>query len=97
MKAYISLLKGTGRLFQNDSIGLTPTEYMNGQTLFIFDLTKNGVESDMFEIGENANITINITLKQSVAHSIVVIYYLEYDSIVAIGNEANVITGDIKI
>ena len=97
LKAYISLLKGTGRLFQNESLDITPNQFRKGQTLFVFDLSKNGIESETFEINENGSLTVNVTLKANIAHSIVLICYLEYDSIIAIGEETTVKPGGVEI
>ena len=71
LKAYIALLKGTGRLFQNESLDITPNQFRKGQTLFVFDLSKNGIESETFEINENGSLTVNVTLKANIGHSIV--------------------------
>ena len=84
-EAYISLLHGTGRLFQNEAISITPIEYKNGMTIYCFDLSKNGHDGDTFELNEIGTIHVIVRLKAAVNHAITMVFYLEYNSLLAIG------------
>lgn len=82
--AYLALLKGSGQLFKNESINITPAEFKKGCCLYAFDLTKNGIDSNTFELRENGSLSFVIKLDKEKDHSIAAVIYLEFDSIMMI-------------
>ena len=84
-EAYVSLLYGTGRLFRNEALSITPAEFKNGFCLYCFDLSKSGPNSGTFELNESGTIHVTATLKTPVNHAIVMVFYLEYDSMLSVG------------
>lgn len=83
-KAYLALAYGTGRLFKNTTMGITPKEFAEGMALYCFDLAKNGADLPTFELAENGTIGVTISLSEAHDHSIVSVYYLEHDYILSI-------------
>ena len=61
--------------------GLTMHDFANGNALYGFPLTGTGeVSNQPFELGQDVNIDLNITLASPSKHGICVIVYAEYDS-----------------
>ena len=88
--AYLGLIYGTGRLGRDVSMGITPSNFKNGCCLYCFDLTKNGADSNTFELNEFGTIQVNVRLSRALSHSIVMVFFLEYDAVLTIApsNEA---------
>ena len=94
-EAYAALIYGTGRLFENDSISVTPEEFKSGFTLYCFDLSKSLPNSGTFELTESGTINIIATLKDPLDHGVVMVFLNEYDGMLAIGpnNQPEVVLG----
>lgn len=84
-EAYAAMVYATGRLFSNDAPGITPLEFKNGYALYCFDLSKNAPNSNSFELTESGTINVIVTLAEPVEHGIVMVFYNEYDSMLALG------------
>ena len=82
-KAYMNLLLATGRLMQNDSIGISYEDMAGGYAIFAFDLSKTS-NADTLEINDNETIRISVKTAADLATAITAVFYLEYDAIFAI-------------
>ena len=93
--AYTAMVYATGRLFANDPVAITPDEFKSGHTLFCFDLSKSTPNASTFELTESGTVNVIVTLSQPIgAHGIVMVFYNEYDSMLALGsgNQPDVIS-----
>ena len=93
-EAYLAMIYGTGRLFANDPVSISPDDFKSGAALYCFDLSKNGSNAHSFELSESGTINVIATLAAPVAHGIVMIMYNEFDSMLALGpsNQPEVIS-----
>ena len=96
-EAYWCLLHGTGRLFKNNSLSYESDEFKSsGKTIYCLDLSKNGCDFDTFELNETGSIHVEVQLDAAVTHGITIVFYFEYDSILALGdNNSTQIAGGI--
>jgi len=83
--AYLSTFQGTGTLFQDKGLGIDPfDDYPNGLSLFAFNLTPN-----------SSVISAEIKLKEACADPITIITYLEYEEIIELDKDGNLIDENI--
>ena len=96
-EVYTALMYATGRLFTNDAPSISPSDFKHGNALYCFDLSKNTPNANTFELTESGTINLIITLKAPVAHGIVIVLYIEFDSLLGLGpsNQAEVISSQI--
>ena len=88
--AYNMLFTGTGKLHANSGICISRDEYPKGYSLFVFDLTpfENG---DHFDLKKEGSLNIDLIFKEALPHTINVIVYAEYDAVIEIDSNRNVI------
>ena len=80
-QGYLSLLQGTGRLYQDQGFHVTPEEYINGNTLFSFDLSSDNSGCGQFDLLEEGRLGIEVKLSSSTTRPITMIVYMETDHI----------------
>ena len=90
MTAYNTLFSGTGKLHVNSGGTISRDDYPNGYSLFVFDLTpfENG---DHFDLKKEGSLNIDLTFKRPLAHTINVTVYAEYDAVIEIDRNCNVL------
>lgn len=88
-RGYLSLFHGTGRLYKDIKMDITPSEYRNGYTLFVFDISQDGCENNASLIKEG-NLSLDIKLREALPETAVVIVYLEKEGIIEIDADRNV-------
>ena len=93
-QGYLSLLQGTGRLYQNQGFHITPEEYINGNSLFAFDLSSDNSGCGQFDLLEEGRIGVEVKLQISTTKAITMIVYMETDHIYAIDKECTLIEED---
>lgn len=84
MQGYFSLLQGTGRLFSDCDNGISYDDYLDGCCLYAFDLANDMSDTGHFELVKEGELGVEITLTKPVDHSITMVAYYEYDSILKI-------------
>ena len=89
LMGYLSLMIGTGRLFENDGLGITPEEYKNGKCLYVFDLTNTSTKECM-SLQQTGRVSLDIRLDENVPEGITVVAFLQYDSVLHINSDAEV-------
>lgn len=88
--AYLSLTQGTGRLFKDIKIGITPEDFRTGGcTLYVFDISQDSSENNASLI-EEGKLSLSIKLKTPLNETAVIIAYLEKEGIIEIDKDRNV-------
>ena len=93
-QGYLSLLQGTGRLYQDQGFHITPEEYINGNALFAFDLSRDNSGCGQFDLLEEGRIGVEVKLQTATTKATTMIVYMETDHIYAIDKEGNLIEED---
>ena len=93
LRGYISLMEGTNNLFKNKSTDIRPfIDYPQGYALYAFDLTQDhSGGSNSFDLIQQGNISLEIKLAQAAEKGVCIIGYLEYDALIQINSDKNVI------
>ena len=93
MMGYFSLLQSVG-LWGHDSKnnGITPTrDYKNGYTLFGFNLSPDESLGDNLNLIKEGHLSFDLRLRAGHAESITIICYLEFDTILEIDSDRNIL------
>ena len=89
-QGYLSLVTGTGKLFQDQGFAINPEQYKHGYALYAFDLSSSASSCDSFDLVEEGKLSIEIKLKTATNESVTAVVYLEYDSILELDKEGNI-------
>ena len=90
ISAYNTLFAGTGKLHADRGVSISRDEYPEGYSIFVFDLTpfENG---EHFDLKSEGSLNIDLIFKQALARTVNVIVYAEYDAVIEIDSNRNVI------
>ena len=88
--AYSTLLSGTGKLYGNSGSIIKREYYSEGYTTIVADLTPFEI-GDNFDLKEEGTLSIDMVFKSPFAATINVLIYAEYDNIIEIDSNRNVI------
>ncbi len=89
--AYFLLLEGTDSCFVNNGVTITPSEFKNGHTLFVFDLSPDLHASAPFRSPKAiGKVGVDIRLHAATTESLVVLAYGEFDSEIQINKNREV-------
>ena len=93
MLGYFSLMQSVGMWgYDSKNNGITPTtDYKNGYTLFGFNLSPDESLGDNLNLIKEGHLSFDLRLKTGHAKSITIICYLEYDTILEITSDRNVL------
>lgn len=89
-QGYLSLVTGTGKLFQDQGFAISPEQYKNGYALYAFDLTSSASSCESFDLVEDGKLSLEIKLKTATSESVTTVVYLEYDTILELDKEGNI-------
>ena len=89
--AYMSLYAGTGKLQRDEGNDITREDYKNGYSLYCFDLTPDLAEDDHFNLAKEGNVRIDVKYGTALPNTINVIVYAEFENILEIDRNRNVI------
>ena len=90
LTAYNTLFSGTGKLHGNSGSIMKREEYSEGYTIIVADLTRFEI-GDNFDFKEEGTLSIDLVFKSPLAATINVLVYAEYDNIIEIDSNPNVI------
>lgn len=91
-RAYLTTLEGVGRQRKDESAGLSLLRFLNGYTLFCFDLTPSLIDGDQFELVKSAPMRLELKFAQALPHPIVVFVYGELDGLIEVDKSRQVLT-----
>ena len=92
-QGYLSLVAGTGKLFQDQGFALPPEQYPNGYALYAFDLADPS-RCGTFDLIQQGKLSLEIKLKSATTTSITTVVYLEYNTVLELDNEGNIYTNE---
>jgi hypothetical protein len=89
-----TLFEGSGIHHSNSGLQITPTMYINGFCMLVFDLTPDLAASEGHTLNPvNGNIRLELKFDKPLLDLVVCLLYLEYDNSIMIDALRNVITG----
>ena len=88
--AYNTLFSGTGKLHGNSGSITNREDYSEGYMITVADLTPFGT-GDNFDLKEEGTLSIDLVFKSPLAATINVLVYAEYDNVIEIDSNCNVI------
>ena len=92
-RSYLSIFHATNTFYSEKSINISYDEFLNGYTMWGFDLTSDQCDSDNFyHPTENGNIKLEVKFKKQLAKNVTCILYADYDDILMITHDRNIIT-----
>ena len=89
-QAYMSLFSSTEKAFKDEDIDVSREDYVNGYSLFCFDLTPDLGESDHFSLIKSGNVRLAINFAEELARTINVIVYAEFQNVLEVDKNRNV-------
>lgn len=94
INAYQTLFTGTGIHFSNESHGISRNSYPNGYCLFAFDLTPDLTAHCVghWNLIKHGSIRVEIRFSDELTRTINCIFYSEYDNVLEIDANRQVIT-----
>ena len=88
--AYNTLFSGAGKLHGNSGSIIKREDYSEGYTIIVPDLTPLEF-GDNFDLKEEGTLSIDLVFKSPLAATISVLVYAEYDNVIEIDSNRNVI------
>ena len=88
--AYNTLFSGTGKLHGNSGSIIKREAYSEGYMIIVADLTPFEI-GDNFDLKAEGTLSIDLVFKSPLAATISVLVYAEYDNVIEIDNNRNVI------
>jgi len=89
--AYQTLFSGHGVRHRNTGIQITPTQFMKGSLMLVFDLTPDGCASDGHTcLPDNGSIRIELKFHEALAEAVTILLYKEFDASIQINRLRNV-------
>ena len=88
--AYNTLFSGTGKLHGNSGSIIKREDYSEGSTIIVADLTPFEI-GDNFDLNAEGTLSIDLVFKSPLAATINVLIYAEYDNVIEIDSNRNVI------
>jgi hypothetical protein len=84
------LFTGTGRAFRDEDIDISREDYVDGYTLFCFDLSPDLGESDHFNLIKSGSLRLGLSFGEQLAQTINVVVYAEFQNVLEIDRNRNV-------
>ena len=92
IQAYNTLFSGTGKMFSNMGLDITRDDYPEGYTLFAFDLTPDMCNTaDYFNTVQRGTLSVDLTFDTDTPEAISMVCYSDFENIIRIDSERNVI------
>jgi hypothetical protein len=90
LQGMYSLLTANGILNTDRDIGITPEDFMNGHTIYGFDLTADhNSQTPVFYLVNDGTVSLECRLSEASSESITMICYLEFDSVMNIDKDGH--------
>ena len=88
--AYSTLFSGTGKLHGNSGSIITREDYLEGNTIIVPDLTPFEI-GDNFDLKAEGTLSIDLAFKSPLTATINVLVYAEYNNVIEIDSNCNII------
>ena len=87
----MSLFTGSGKYRRDEGLDIDRQDYEKGYTLFAYDLSPDLSEEGYFNLTKEASIRVELKFAQALPNTINVIAYAEFESIIEINREKQVL------
>ena len=88
---YQSLFSGSGKLSQDVGNQINRSDYGSGYTAFCFDLSPDHCSADHFELIKQGNLRVELHFAQPLANTVNLILYAEFQNVIEIDANRNVL------
>ena len=93
VEAYNTLMRSTGQYKGTRSMLVDYSDFGNGKTILVFDLTARGeCNSEQFTVRKLENVRINLKYSNALTETNNLILYGEFDGVLQIDANRNVVT-----
>ncbi|GBM31293.1 Uncharacterized protein F54H12.2 [Araneus ventricosus] len=91
IRAFNSLLVGSGKLASNKGIYINRDEFIQGYTLYAFDLTPDLCDGSHLNLVNQGNLRIELKFASALEKTVSVLVYAEFQNMIEITNSRNVL------
>jgi hypothetical protein len=91
LSGYMSLFTGSGKYRRDEGLDFDREEYEAGFTLFAYDLSPDLSEENYFNLVQQGSLRLELRFAQALPNTINVIAYAEFESIIEINREKQVL------
>lgn len=74
---YLNLFQGVGALQRSKGLNITPHEFANGYTLFVYDLRPDDID-DCLDLEKQTTLSLELTFAEGLSENITLINYMEF-------------------
>jgi len=78
-------------MFFDEGLAIDSVEYKNGYALYAFDLSPDLTDDEKFELLRTSSVRLQIKFEDQMPHAITLIVYGEYQNLIEIDRNQNVI------
>jgi len=89
--AYMSLFSGTGKLQKDEGNDIERNDFPGGYAIYAFDLTPDLAEEGHFNLARDGTVRVDMKFANALANTINVIAYAEFENIIEIDRNRNVL------
>ena len=91
INGYLSMFAGTGKINKDEGNFISRGEFASGYALYAFDLSPDLAEDDHFNLSREGSVRLTLKFAEALANTISVIAYAEYENVIEIDRNRNVI------
>jgi hypothetical protein len=95
ISGYLGLFEGTGRSGDDFGNGLTPADYADGYTLFVYNLDPDLKRGNYLNLVKRANIRLELRFASALPSTIKVVVYAEHPALFEVDRARNVMSGAV--
>ena len=89
LRCFHSMFGGAGKVYTDEDLDMSRTEYDKGYTLYGFNLVTD--HDQVFEVSKRGSVRIDLKFDVALAHTINVMVYTEYENVIQIDSARNVL------
>jgi len=91
LRGFNTLFSGTGKVFRDEGNALDRTNFSGGYALYAFDLTSDLGEDEYFSLAKQGSVRLVLKFAPAVVDPVTVIAYAEFQNVIEIDRNRNVI------
>lgn len=92
IRAYNSLLIGSGNLTSNKGIYINSDEYAQGYTLYSFDLSPDLCDGNYMQLLQQGNVRVELKFSKPLVKTLSILIYAEFQNVIEITKSRSVLT-----
>ena len=91
LNGYMSLFSGTGKLYKDEGLHISRTDFRGGYAMYAFDLTPDLADGDHFNLIKEGSVRVDMSFRAALPNTINIIVYGEFENILEIDGARNVV------